>query len=53
MNRAPGYTDVLDILEIVDRVGEGCELTVDTGEFRLHVEKEAGAPGDRAGSSDT
>ena len=39
-----GYSDVLDILQIVDGVGEGCELTVDVGDFHLHLVKE-GADG--------
>lgn len=39
--QALSYTDVLDILEIVDGVGEGCELTVDVGDFHLHFVKDA------------
>ena len=38
-----GYSDVLDILQIVDGVGEGCELTVDVGDFHLHFVKEGAA----------
>ena len=38
-----GYSDVLDILQIVDGVGEGCELTVDVGDFHLHFIKEGAA----------
>ena len=38
--KALGYSDVLDILQIVDGVGEGCELTVDVGDFHLHFVKE-------------
>lgn len=43
-----GYSDVLDILQIVDGVGEGCELTVEVGDFHLHFVKE-GATGVPAG----
>lgn len=39
--RALGYTDVLDILEIVDGAGEKCEVVVDAGDFRLRFVKEA------------
>jgi len=47
-----GYSDVLDILQIVDGVGEGCELTVDVGDFHLHFVKE-GAVGVPAHSATT
>lgn len=40
--KALGYSDVLDILQIVDGVGDGCELTVDVGDFHLHFVKEDG-----------
>ena len=39
--RALGYTDVLDILEIVDGAGEECEVVVDAGDFHLRFVKEA------------
>ena len=43
--RALGYRDVLDILDMVDGISEGGELTVDVGDFHLHFVKEgAGAP---------
>ena len=43
--QALGYRDVLDILDIVDGISEGGELTVDVGDFHLHFIKEgAGAP---------
>jgi acetyl-CoA carboxylase biotin carboxyl carrier protein len=40
MPRDLSYNDVLDILKIVDGVGEGCELRVDVGDFHLHFTKE-------------
>lgn len=43
--RALGYTDVLDILEIVDGAGEECEVVVDAGDFRLRFVKEASPAG--------
>ena len=43
--RALGYTDVLDILEIVDGAGEECEVVVDAGDFHLRFVKEAAGGG--------
>ena len=37
---ALGYRDVLDILDMVDGISEGSELTVDVGDFHLHFVKE-------------
>ncbi|MBS38086.1 MAG: acetyl-CoA carboxylase, biotin carboxyl carrier protein [Thiotrichales bacterium] len=51
-DQALGYRDVLDILDIVDGISEGGELTVDVGDFHLHFVKDGtGAPARTAGPS--